>query len=96
MARSYHHLFPPPNTIPHIPDDIPESERDQTERELFNLIKPCIGCGETANDIEEGKQFVYCELCSSSLCQERTISYKLRVNHGPCGNPIKALRHFNR
>jgi len=69
LARSYHHLFPPPNTIPHIPDDIPEDERDQTERELFNLIQPCIGCGETANSIEEGKQFVYCELCRSSLCQ---------------------------
>ena len=70
LARSYHHLFPPPNTIPHIPDDIPEDERDQTERELFNLIQPCIGCGETANSIEEGKQFVYCELCRSSLCQD--------------------------
>ena len=75
LARSYHHLFPPPNTIPHIPDDIPEDERDQTERELFNLIQPCIGCGDTANSIEEGKQFVYCELCRSSLCQDwiRTI-----------------------
>ena len=70
LARSYHHLFPPPNTIPHIPDDIPEDERDQTERELFNLIQPCIGCGETANSIEEGKQFVYCESCRSSLCQD--------------------------
>ena len=83
LARSYHHLFPPPNTIPHIPDDIPEDERDQTERELFNLIQPCIGCGETANSIEEGKQFVYCELCRSSLCQDWIRTIMIRVILAP-------------
>ena len=78
MARSYHHLFPPPPTDPYYSDDEEnekeseneKSERNRKEKEIFDTIKPCVGCLEVPSSIEEARQFVYCTKCNCPLCQE--------------------------
>ena len=42
--------------------------RLQLERRLFNKITECVGCGLTPSNIDEGRQFVRCQDCSSCIC----------------------------
>ena len=88
LARSYHHLFPPPDTILFIPERIDKKGDDEKgeekaismekieeeEKRLFDEITACCGCGERPKNIDEGKFFVYCSLCHSSLCQGRVFN----------------------
>ena len=72
LARSYHHLFPPAESDPCIPDDEsgkkPDAELMVKERQLFELIDACVGCGFIPMTIDEGRQFVKCRKCENCLC----------------------------
>jgi transcription initiation factor TFIIH subunit 2 len=76
LARSYHHLFPPPDSIPFIPQNRDSTQNEQNsklnlekEEKLFKEITACCGCGDLPEDLDQGKLFVYCSKCHSSLCQ---------------------------
>jgi len=43
-------------------------ERQRLEREQFNEIRPCVGCGFSPSSIDEGRQFVKCSECQNCIC----------------------------
>ena len=87
LARSYHHLFPPPPTEAYYSDDEEnekeseneKSERNRKEKEIFDTIKPCVGCLEVPSSIEEARQFVYCTKCNCPLCQESGLLFRFLI-----------------
>lgn len=68
LARCYHHLFPPADVTPSMSEQEGKDIDLDLEMTQFRTIQSCVGCASVAENVEEGRQFVVCDNCNSSIC----------------------------